>query len=84
MPFNTLEYFSDGMLENDSAGNVSAQSLFVAGDVRSSENPALASLHTVLLREHNTLAGQIAIDNPTFTGEEIYQQARLQHHLLIF
>ncbi|WP_342596956.1 peroxidase family protein [Cyanobacterium aponinum UTEX 3222] len=76
LPFNNLDYFPEGMLENDSAGNVDSQSLFVAGDVRASENPALASLHTLLMREHNALAVQIANDNPTFTGEEIYQQAR--------
>ncbi len=76
LPFNSLEYFPEGMLENDSAGNANPQSLFVGGDVRASENTALASLHRILLREHNSLAEQIAIDNPTFTGEEIYQQAR--------
>ena len=76
LPFNTPEYFPQGMLENDSSGNTDPRSLFVAGDVRGSENPALASLHTVLLREHNRLAEAVATENPNLTGEEIYQQAR--------
>ncbi|NET91321.1 MAG: DUF4114 domain-containing protein [Kamptonema sp. SIO1D9] len=49
LPFNSLEYFPNGLLENDSAGLGDPQSLFVAGDVRASENPALAALHTLLL-----------------------------------
>ena len=47
-----------------------------AGDVRARENPALASLHTLFLREHNRLAFQISQANSRLTDEEVYQRAR--------
>ncbi len=76
LPFNNADYFGDAPLENDSAGMVDPGSLFVAGDVRASENVVLASLHTLLVREHNRLAEEIAANDPGLTDEQIYQQAR--------
>ena len=64
------------MLENDNAGRLDPTTLFVTGDVRTNENVALIALHTLLMREHNRLADEIKTANPTFTDEEIYQQAR--------
>jgi RHS repeat-associated protein len=75
-PQNNLSFFPAGPLENDSAGPVNPTALFVAGDVRSSENPALTALHTLLLREHNRLAAAIAADEPSLNDEQIYQRAR--------
>ena len=60
-------------LEN--AGGTS-DSLFLAGDVRANENIALASMHTVWVREHNRIATELASENPDLTDEELYQQAR--------
>lgn len=76
LPTNDLATFPGGTLENDNAGPFDATTLFAAGDVRANENVALTSLHTLLVREHNRLADQIQADNPTFTDEQIYQQAR--------
>jgi len=53
-----------------------SDSLFLAGDVRANENMALASMHTLWVREHNRVAEQIAEDNPDLSDEEIYQRAR--------
>ncbi len=75
LPFNSSAYFPDGPLENGNA-NGDPTSLFVAGDVRGSENVALASLHTIFLREHNRLASEIAAHDPTLDGDTIYYQAR--------
>ncbi len=50
--------------------------LFVAGDIRANEQPTLASMHTLFVREHNYQAGRVGRDNPGFTDEEIYQHAR--------
>jgi len=47
-----------------------------AGDERARENPMLASLHALFLREHNRLAGQFSSLFPEATDEEIYQKAR--------
>ena len=51
-------------------------SLFLAGDVRANEQVALTAMHTLFVREHNRLANQIWEDDPSLTGEEIYQRAR--------
>ena len=52
------------------------EALFLAGDDRANEQLGLTSLHTLFMREHNRLADQLAIDNPDWTDEEIYQHAR--------
>lgn len=49
---------------------------FVAGDVRANENPLLISLHTVFIREHNRLCEELAIENSSWSGNRIYQEAR--------
>jgi peroxidase len=49
---------------------------FIAGDIRANENPELASLQTLFVREHNRVAAKLAEKNPTWTDEELYQAAR--------
>jgi len=53
-----------------------ANGQFLAGDVRVNENPELASLQTLFVREHNRVAAKISRANPTLSDEQIYQQAR--------
>lgn len=67
LPFN-----EEGL---DNAGGP-GDNLFLAGDVRANENAALSAMHTLFVREHNRLAGEIAAEDPSLTDEEIYQQAR--------
>jgi heme peroxidase len=50
--------------------------LFVAGDIRVNEQPTLAAMHTLFVREHNYQAGRIAAEKPGLSDEEIYQRAR--------
>lgn len=50
--------------------------LRMAGDVRANEQPGLAALHTLFVREHNRLAAEIAGANPSWSDEEIYQRTR--------
>jgi hypothetical protein len=71
LPFNTSG------LANDNDSHVMPDSrLFLAGDVRANENPDLASLQTVFMREHNRVATRIQTTNPTWTDEQVYQAAR--------
>jgi hypothetical protein len=65
-----LKTTAGNMLPTDSAGN------YLAGDVRANENIELTSMQTLFMREHNRIAAQLAHDNPTWTDEQIYQQAR--------
>ncbi|MCB1041282.1 MAG: hypothetical protein KDA94_17360, partial [Acidimicrobiales bacterium] len=76
LPTNSLDFFFGGPLENDNGGGADPTRLFVAGDVRAPENVGLASLHTLLLREHNRLADSIQQADPGLDDETIYQRAR--------
>jgi hypothetical protein len=49
---------------------------FVAGDPRANEHIVLLSLHTLWVREHNRLADEIALANPGWNDEQIFQRAR--------
>ncbi|XP_049620935.1 lactoperoxidase-like [Suncus etruscus] len=49
---------------------------FQAGDSRSSEQTLLATIHTLLLREHNRLARELRKLNPLWDEERLYQEAR--------
>ncbi len=74
-----LRTFSGGRLKT-SSGNLlpfdTDGQNFLAGDVRAEENAELTSIQTLFLREHNRVAGQIVSKNPSWTDEQIYQQAR--------
>ena len=71
-----LLIFNDGTLENDNPTNQDPTNLFVAGDVRANENSVLTSLHTLMMREHNRLAEELAIAHPDWTDEQLFQRAR--------
>ena len=49
---------------------------FLAGDVRANEQPGLTSLHTILVRQHNTIARSLAAAQPAWSQEKVYQEAR--------
>ena len=49
---------------------------FKSGDRRLNEQPALTLYHVVWHREHNRLANSLAIINPHWSDEELYQSAR--------
>jgi peroxidase len=49
---------------------------FASGEGRTNENLGLVSIHTVFMRFHNKVAMQLATLQPTWSDEELYQQAR--------
>jgi hypothetical protein len=80
LPLNNLSYFTQDQLDalnmaND-AQQVPDDQLFAAGDRRANENVELSSLTTLFVRNHNRLAGQLHAINPSWTDEQLYQEAR--------
>jgi hypothetical protein len=69
LPFNTFG------LDNATGGNPNASQFYVAGDVRANEQVGLTAIHTLMMREHNRIADELATANYG-TDEEIYQRAR--------
>jgi peroxidase len=62
-------------VDND-AHRFPTSELFLAGDVRANENPALTVLHTIFMREHNRLCEELKESNPSWDDELLFQQAR--------
>jgi hypothetical protein len=72
LPFNDGTQGNAGSPEAADTSNT----LFVAGDVRSNEQPTLACMHTLFVREHNRLAARFADEHPYWSDELLYQHAR--------
>jgi hypothetical protein len=70
LPLNTFG------LDNGTGGSVDPTKFYVAGDLRANDEIGLTAVHTLMMREHNRLAEQIAIVNPSWDDEAIYQRAR--------
>lgn len=49
---------------------------FAGGDQRASEQPGLAILHTLLMREHNRIVDFLASINPHWNDEQLFQNGR--------
>ncbi|MEZ4986842.1 MAG: peroxidase family protein [Saprospiraceae bacterium] len=80
LPYNTVTGEFDAPIDPsaphmDNATGIS-QVVFVAGDSRASENPLLASMHTLFVREHNRQCDILARKYPSWTDEQLYQHAR--------
>lgn len=74
-----LSLDANGLLPMTNSGMAAAtdtNAVFLAGDVRANENPGLTSLHTLFAREHNHWADRLAVENPTWTDQEIFVAAR--------
>lgn len=71
LPFNTT-----GLANANDSHVMPDSRLYMAGDVRSNENPDLISLQTLFMREHNRLAASQASLHPSWTDEQLYQAAR--------
>ena len=68
---------ADGHLLTSSDNNLPVvNGQYVAGDVRVQENPDLTSLQLLFVREHNYQVDQLAKAHPTWSAEQLYQQAK--------
>lgn len=54
----------------------SGPEFFLAGDHRANEHPMLTALHTVFLREHNSIARELKKVFPAWSNERLFQNAR--------
>ncbi len=70
LPLNTMN------LANGDNGDPDRAAYYVAGDVRVNEQSGLTAVQTLFMREHNRQAALLAAVNPSWTDEQIYQQAR--------
>jgi peroxidase len=68
---------ADGTLKTSAGDNLPiVDNQFVGGDVRAAENPDLTSLDVLFVREHNYWVGQLHAEDPSLTGDELYDMAR--------
>lgn len=49
---------------------------FLAGESRVNEQPGLTTIHTIWMRQHNLVAGELQKTNPRWSDEEVFQEAR--------
>lgn len=49
---------------------------FISGDDRVNQNPGLMTIQTVFVREHNRIADNLALVNPSWEDETVFQEAR--------
>jgi len=86
LPYNTMDGQKTGALDarapdmaND---NGHTAVVFAAGDIRASEHPGIAALHTLFIREHNKICDRLRLEG--FINDEIiYQMARKEVGALI-
>ena len=67
----------DGTLKTSDGGNLPIiDGQYTGGDVRAAENPDLTSLDVLFVREHNYWVGQLHAQDPSLTGDQLYDMAR--------
>jgi peroxidase len=67
-----LPFKTDGTCMNIPEG----KPCFVSGDIRTNQNMPLLSLQTIWMREHNRIAKALAVLNPYWSDEKLFQEAR--------
>ena len=83
-PLDNLTYFTAAQLAAINAaeggmadaGPLPESDMYVTGDTRGNENVELTVLQTLFLDNHNRIASQLQKANPSWTDEQIFQEAR--------
>ncbi len=84
LPYLNSTYFTSAQLASfasvdggtQNAGGLPTSQLFATGDVRGNENIELTALQTLFVRNHNKIATSLLSLHPSWTDEQIYQEAR--------
>ncbi len=68
----------DGTLKTSNQGSALqiVNGRFITGDLRVNENPELAAVTILFMREHNYWVAELKSQNPGWSGEQLYQMAR--------
>ncbi len=56
--------------------NTSTIGCFLAGDYRANEQLGLIAMHNLFVREHNRLVEILTRLNPSWSGDQLYEEAR--------
>lgn len=69
---------ADGTLKTSHGGSALqvVGSQFVAGDARVNENPELAAVTILFMREHNAWVAELKDQHPGWSGDQLYEMAR--------
>jgi peroxidase len=84
LPYDNSTYFTPAQLASLNAylggmqnfGSLATSQLFATGDIRGNENLEMTTLVTLFVDNHNMLANELAKEHPTWTDEQLYQEAR--------
>jgi peroxidase len=83
-PLDNSTYFTSAQLAaiNASVGGMAddgplpESQMFVTGDTRGNENLELTALQTLFLDNHNRIATELQKENPTWTDQQLFNEAR--------
>ncbi len=84
LPLDNSTYFTPTQLAQINAsvggmaddGPLPESQMFVTGDTRGNENLELTALQTLFLDNHNRIAAELQKENPTWTDQQLFDEAR--------
>lgn len=75
--FDSTEYLIENIDKKLCVAHATPESIcYTSGDSRVNVNPYVTLLHTLFLRSHNRIAKHLALDNPRWNDERLFEMAR--------